>query len=70
MAANLRAKIPPGDKLLVNDKDQGATSAFIEAHQAGQGSDQANGVEMVTDVREVAERSVRIKLLLINFPLV
>ena len=51
MAKNLRAKMPEGDALVVNDQNPGTTAKFVE--EVGE------GVEVAKSVREVAEKSVR-----------
>lgn len=50
MAKNLRAKIPEGDILVINDVNKEATAKFAE--------EVGTGVEVVETPREVAERSV------------
>ena len=62
MATNLRAKLPPGDILLIHDLNKAATEKFVQevgiaaAGTGGEGKSKA--VEVVTDAREAAERSV------------
>lgn len=56
MAKNLRAKIQPGDTLLVHDVNTAATQAFVDAVGT-------TTTTIAHDVREVAEKSVRLHLL-------
>lgn len=52
MAKNLRAKIPAGDTLFVHDVNTAATKQFLEEHP--------QGVQVAKNVREVAEKAVRL----------
>lgn len=54
MAKNLRAKIPAEDTLFVHDVNTTATKQFLEEHP--------QGVQVAKNVREVAEKAVRISL--------
>ena len=54
MAKNLRAKIPAEDTLFVHDVNTAATQQFLEEHP--------QGVRVAENVREVAEKAVRIPL--------
>lgn len=56
MAANLRAKLPPSDQLLINDRNGDATAKFVQ--EVGSASGAASKVEALTSARAVAERSV------------
>jgi hypothetical protein len=56
MARNLRAKIPAEDTLFVHDVNTAATKKFLEEHP--------KGVRVADNVREVAEKAVRILLFL------
>ena len=56
MAKNLRAKIPSTDKLVICDRNQEATSSFVQEAQAG--SSGAQEIEVVTTPRKVAEQAV------------
>ena len=52
MAKNLRAKLPEGDTLVINDINKDATAQFVkEALPAG-------GVKIAESPREVAEQAV------------
>ena len=56
MAKNLRAKIPATDKLVICDRNQEATSSFLQdAEASGSG---AQEIEVVTTPRKVAEQAV------------
>ena len=50
MAKNLRAKLPQGDSLVINDVNQETTAKFVE--------EVGTGVEVMETPRQVAERSV------------
>ena len=52
MAKNLRAKIPAEDTLFVHDVNTAATKQFLDEHP--------QGVRVAENVREVAEKAVRI----------
>lgn len=54
MAKNLRAKIPKGDTLVINDVNSEATAKFAE--------EVGTGVEVVGTPREVAQRSVSLSV--------
>ena len=54
MAKNLRAKIPAEDTLFVHDVNTAATKQILEEHP--------QGVRVAENVREVAEKAVRIPL--------
>jgi ornithine cyclodeaminase/alanine dehydrogenase-like protein (mu-crystallin family) len=55
MAANLRAKLPKTDTVLINDRSKDAMEGVVqEARTAGH-----EGIEALASPREVAERSVR-----------
>ena len=54
MAKNLRAKIPAEDTLFVHDVNTAATKQFLAEHP--------QGVRVADNVREVAEKAVRIHL--------
>ena len=56
MAKNLRAKIPPTDKLVICDRNQEATSSFVQEAEAS--SSGAQEIEVVTTPRKVAEQAV------------
>jgi hypothetical protein len=60
MAANLRAKIPKDDILLINDKNLDATSRFMQEHGSSGTSTKSLAIEVVESVRKVAERSVSV----------
>ena len=51
MAQNLRAKLPSTDKLIIHDVNEEVTASFVK--------EQPN-TEIAKNVREVAEKSVRI----------
>jgi hypothetical protein len=57
MAANLRAKIPEKDTLLINDRNDAATKSFVDDVEAGTNGLRGS-VVVVEDARELAERSV------------
>jgi 3-hydroxyisobutyrate dehydrogenase len=62
MAKNLRAKIPASDTLIVRDVNEAATERFVKeaqeiAQNSGAGADEYK-VEIATDAREIAEKSV------------
>ena len=54
MAKNLRAKIPAEDTLFVQDVNTAASTKFLEEY--------LTGVRVTDNVREVAEKAVRIPL--------
>lgn len=54
MARNLRAKLPAEDVLFVQDVNTAATKKFLEENP--------EGVRIASNVREVAEKSVRCPL--------
>ena len=56
MAKNLRAKIPATDKLVICDRNQEATSSFVQEAEAG--SSGAQEIEVVSTPRKVAEQAV------------
>ena len=56
MAKNLRAKIPRTDKLVICDRNQEATSSFVQEAEAG--SSGAQEIEVVSTPRKVAEQAV------------
>ncbi len=56
MATNLRAKIPAEDTLFVHDVNTEATRKFLEQN--------TSGVRIAENVRELAEKAVRIYLVL------
>ncbi|CAF9928391.1 MAG: hypothetical protein HETSPECPRED_006822 [Heterodermia speciosa] len=55
MAKNLRAKIPATDKLVICDRNQEATSSFLQDAEAS--SSGAQEIEVVTTPRKVAEQA-------------
>jgi hypothetical protein len=52
MARNLRAKLPAEDTLFIQDVNTAATKKFLEENP--------QGVRIADNVREVAEKAVRI----------
>jgi len=56
MATNLRAKIPKSDTIIVHDVNKDTTAKFAKDNE---------GVEVAQNVREVAEKSVRLHYLLL-----
>jgi len=54
MAKNLRAKIPAEDTLFVQDINAATSQKFLQ--------DNAHGVRVAANVREVAEKAVRTSL--------
>ena len=56
MAKNLRAKIPSTDTLIIYDRNEDATTRFVQ--EMGQTS--GEGIEVAPSVRNVAERAVRL----------
>ena len=62
MAKNLRAKIPAGDRLVINDRNTDATKAFVEEVGISAGNSNVDGkgsnIEVVSSPRKVAEMSV------------
>ena len=64
MAANLRAKLPTGDKFLINDVNKAATAKFVQevgiVATGTEGENEARAVEVVDSPREIAERSVSV----------
>jgi hypothetical protein len=70
MAKNLRAKIPASDTLIIRDVNKDAMTRFVEesqeiARSSGAGAE-VGQVEVAENAREVAEKSVRICLSLLN----
>ena len=59
MAANLRAKLPESDSLLVNDRNVETLEKFTkEISVVSTAASKPNGVEACSSAREVAEKSV------------
>jgi 3-hydroxyisobutyrate dehydrogenase len=56
MAKNLRAKIPAEDTLFIHDVNTAATKQFLDEHP--------QGVRVAQNVREVAEKAVRMNRVL------
>lgn len=57
MAKNLRAKIPAADTLVIRDVNQDAIKRFVAEAKEGP-------VEVAENAREVAEKSVSMRLLI------
>ncbi len=55
MAKNLRTKIPSSDTLIIYDRNEEATTRFVQEL----GKTAGEGIEVATSVRNVAERAVR-----------
>ena len=54
MAKNLRTKLPTNDTLIIYDRNEDATTRFVQEMDQTSG----NGIEVASSVRSVAEKAV------------